>query len=755
MLNFVRKVTSRRSVHPFVHDFEEASFSTEMQVFGDAMRRDIADINDSTQWTEALFEPLEADVEVQRSDGPQRQVRDLMTAIRSDSISRTFLVLGEPGSGKSVALRKLALDLLNDARRSGRLPIYINLKEWRVEDTAGSEKSRSLYDFVFTHLHERYNVVAAQFLDRYFKRLYHGGHIFFILDSFDEIPEIMDATERSDRLREISRSVFELIQAPGHTQGVIASRYFKKPALAGQSVTTLDIRPFTETKIRGPLERTRRFPPAMLRELFADRPDLVGLAQNPFSATMLARYVHDNNGLPVRQSDLFASTIADRLERASDWLRRASLVRADLEVGATSIAFEMFRRPDIGLDATAADLAGVEVPGGSVERLMDALAYTRIGRFSPGPERRFSFVHRRFNEYFLVRKLLETPTIVSLEAIPTDNRWRDTLILYCEVASEEEAVRIANFCWERLSLLDERRQLADSERSAAVQCLRFLADAFANRQSAIAHLQHNILSTILGALERAHTQKASDGFDVIFVKLLVEAVGLLPLEEIGRALQLAVNLDHAWISQTALRSCRGLQQIDPAIERGLARTLVAIPTDELIRRRQELSFSLSISDTFRPLRGLLISRYRSAVRLRATMPILAILGLIPTLSAWIYALWHDARLRHHDRADQTVQQLDDLWSFRVAFLNVFFFPIAFIVAVMVYQLQRILFGLYWSAGTPLTVEESFQVIGSLMVSVTTTPLAVLAGYLPSTIHLIFDGQALRYIIFTWRTGSPC
>lgn len=68
---------------------------------------------------------------VRRSSGIRRE-SSLATALQK-STERLVLVQGEPGSGKSVALRHVAYQLADKAsyerRLDTKLPVYVNLKE--------------------------------------------------------------------------------------------------------------------------------------------------------------------------------------------------------------------------------------------------------------------------------------------------------------------------------------------------------------------------------------------------------------------------------------------------------------------------------------------------------------------------------------------------------------------------------------------------------------------------------------------------
>ena len=66
----------------------------------------IRDIDTATNWSHENYTPLDAEVEMKTSKGTRKVVKDLLEAIK-ESEDRLFLLIGDPGAGKSVALRKL------------------------------------------------------------------------------------------------------------------------------------------------------------------------------------------------------------------------------------------------------------------------------------------------------------------------------------------------------------------------------------------------------------------------------------------------------------------------------------------------------------------------------------------------------------------------------------------------------------------------------------------------------------------------
>ena len=133
--------------------------------FCKVMRSDIEALNKTENWNDQHFTELEAEVEADGYYYPSRlhrllryrsfgirRVRSLIGAIASSAES-ALLVVGEPGSGKGVAMRHLAIAL---AQRGSRLraanapvPLYINLKELPEAPTTGPTPAL-IHQFVLT-----------------------------------------------------------------------------------------------------------------------------------------------------------------------------------------------------------------------------------------------------------------------------------------------------------------------------------------------------------------------------------------------------------------------------------------------------------------------------------------------------------------------------------------------------------------------------------------------------------------------------
>jgi hypothetical protein len=107
-VNWLAKDTSamKKLSTPVDADFPEQPYRERLLNFTRILASRLNTLDQETKWDDSFFTPLEAEVEVVSGRQSRKSVVDLMTALRTDLHSRILLVLGDPGAGKSIALRQ-------------------------------------------------------------------------------------------------------------------------------------------------------------------------------------------------------------------------------------------------------------------------------------------------------------------------------------------------------------------------------------------------------------------------------------------------------------------------------------------------------------------------------------------------------------------------------------------------------------------------------------------------------------------------
>ncbi len=274
----------------------------------------LSQYDDDVNWSDIDYTKLEAEVELDQHGAQRpRVLRDLVAAIRRDHTSRAFLLLGDPGSGKSVSLRRLCRDLYEEVEQTGVVPVYINLREW---DGPTSPSDRDIAAFIRGYMKREAGRAGGRFLNEWYGVMLDYGRFFFLLDSFDEMPVVLDCDDASPKIKDISRAFDVFFYDIHNCRGVLASRRFRQPR--GFRGRRLLIRPFSEAQIRTamarwllgqPLERDK-----LIRQLFR-RPDLVPALRNPFLADLITHYlIHNHGALPPSQFAIYDDYVRQRLE---------------------------------------------------------------------------------------------------------------------------------------------------------------------------------------------------------------------------------------------------------------------------------------------------------------------------------------------------------------------------------------------------------------------------------------------------------
>jgi hypothetical protein len=167
-------------------------------------------------------------------------------------------------------------------------------------------------------------------------------------------------------------------------------------------------------------------------------------------------------------------------------------------------------------------------------------------------------------------------------------------VLFCEVGDVEQVTAIAEFCWgEVRGLADGSIDPAHPDYLRAVHSLRFLRDAFRTRKECLVGFRES--------LEDFLAQEVSLRHGLLPAKIALEATGLASLSRVEAIVVTALDTGDPWLSETAMRACRHLSRIGPALESRLRNYIDSLPIRTFLARRKTMLFTLSLSDGFQSL----------------------------------------------------------------------------------------------------------------------------------------------------------
>jgi len=610
----------------------EIGFNEKLFRMAQVLEARLNNMDDESNWTDQAFTPLDAEIEKTSLSGRRpRRIVDLISAIRSDHSAVGFLILGDPGSGKSVAMRRLAREMLKEVRQTLILPIYINLKEWNDSHQLTSDGKIDVFQFIKHYLKITGNDLIMDFVETYLTRLLEVGRLFILFDSFDETPALLDQDESSTAIAILSKNLEEFLIGPHKSRCVIASRYFRRPRFSSSEVSVLEILPLSDRKIRDALIRSNRLSRGEIDRFLTSRTRWLSYAKNPFVANLVVDYMAIHNGqLPIRKIEVYDSYVHARLQRVSYIVTKYNLSDEEILKYATVIAFEMFSRANVGLEVGLMDVREWIQEAYKLNKtrdVIDVLVRARLVRSSAYPEERISFVHRRFNEFFLALAAKQNLMPIDCESIAMDKRDRDALVLYVELADDPIAMSILRFCWDQMT--------AERGRLRATYCLRFIVEAFTSSKR---HLVSVIADDMYSYLNAAVAQHADD---MLRAKIAVESAGVLEDDAASEIIRLAVETRNFWITEAAIRATRGIDRITSASKQRIRRYLLEMSDFEVLKQRRDLVDVFRLNSSFGHMFWLVNAR-AVAVVLQWPIRVVAI-GLLPllyssALFAWCYLI---------------------------------------------------------------------------------------------------------------------
>ena len=362
-----------------------------------------------------------------------------------------MLLEGDPGAGKSVALRHVARELASRAMKArdaqAVLPLYVNLRELRrgPDDSIDVQQIRL---FVVASMNRGNDVAIARFLEEEFDRGLAEGTWLFLFDSFDEIPEILSATQVDEVIQAYVDAIYDFMHGMNQARGIVASRSFRGPrSLGWPRFRVLNL----SLKKQRAMVRRALLPPndegLLLSRLDTADLSIRQLAVNPLFLGLLCEHVRDAHDFPTGTHAVFETYLTHRFERDRAHLAAQFGISADeLRPVAEQVAYCILATPGLGLAPPGAELERAMVSlnlisGRRLAAGLDALEGLRLARgevLPDGAGASFQFAHRRFQEYFATCLLMERPELIGVEDLLTDGRWRETCVTMLQNRSPEQ-----------------------------------------------------------------------------------------------------------------------------------------------------------------------------------------------------------------------------------------------------------------------------------------------------------------------------
>nr|VFK25545.1 MAG: NACHT domain-containing protein [Candidatus Kentron sp. MB]VFK31703.1 MAG: NACHT domain-containing protein [Candidatus Kentron sp. MB]VFK75621.1 MAG: NACHT domain-containing protein [Candidatus Kentron sp. MB] len=248
-----------------------------------------------------IFIPLSATA---RSRGERR------TEIKEVFRSTTSAVLvGDPGSGKSTALRAIAMDCAKGKLSSGSarlVPVFIELRRW-------AQSRASLMDHAITTLQENGFPRPRRLLNRLWK----AGRLVFLLDALDEVDDSQDKQRILAGIRDLlSEEKGRKRPCPVFVTSRPTSYDGQLSDLAGE---TLHMADFTPAQIARFVRNWDFRPPKSHRKLvnvIMDRRPILEICRNPLMLTIVTSLYRDTDyQLPDSREDFYKICIDALLRR--------------------------------------------------------------------------------------------------------------------------------------------------------------------------------------------------------------------------------------------------------------------------------------------------------------------------------------------------------------------------------------------------------------------------------------------------------
>lgn len=332
-----------------------------------------------------------------------------------------FVLIGEPGAGKTVALRHVAAVTANQiGAQSSYIPIYLPLNQYAGET--------DLTTFISNSLRQQHLPASYAKLAEHFPQILPHQQCLLLLDGYNEIGE--SVVDKTGHRRAFLRALQQFL-AKYHVQFVLSSRENFASDLTGYRTVT--IRPLSQLGIEQCLQLyAPEFAAGILQQL-TRQPDLYHLVTNPFRAKAMAQIYAPNNALPTTAVGLYREFVSHLIHRErqrcnannttfsppESWQPSILQVAANLHLRHTTAAeWSLYQAHESNLCIAA-----------------------QCGLLQPLPSQ-VQFIHHQLQEYFAalwIGDVIQREGLHSEQLVPVwqDRYWDETVLLACTLLPQE------------------------------------------------------------------------------------------------------------------------------------------------------------------------------------------------------------------------------------------------------------------------------------------------------------------------------
>lgn len=296
-----------------------------------------------------------AELATRASFGNRTKIKDLAKELRRH---KKIVVLGDPGSGKSVCLRQLAYDICQAGiNRNGRprtIPIYVEMKTYDSWEDESAGMPTSPLNFLMSSLTNPLEHPSLSddsehpllYISDQLQQLLKAGRVTLIFDALDEMPQ--DSYEERYNILKRFTEKWEVNQG---NRFVFSCRLLDYDPVFEVSEVIID--PFDKKKIQHYLQKNAPSIADTLYQSIEDNKALEELVSNPFflqalTYINLSREEADKLRLPPSRGELIAEfaeeMLVNEVEKQKEVLGRIDGGMPTLRAFLSEVGFALQKR---------------------------------------------------------------------------------------------------------------------------------------------------------------------------------------------------------------------------------------------------------------------------------------------------------------------------------------------------------------------------------------------------------------------------